>query len=190
MSTDVYHLIRDVWLVGLVVWVIAAFTSKRTVRRQSIGSRLGQLALGIIAALLLFQHNLPFAFLYEPFVPHSPMVADIGLALTIAGVGCAIWARFTLGRNWSGTVTVKQNHELIRSGPYSIVRHPIYSSILLAFFGTVLAIGQVRGLTALAIIVLTFRLKSLTEESFMVQQFGARYVTYKREVKALIPYVW
>ncbi len=190
MHTDVYHLIGYAWWAVLIIWVISAFTSKRTVRTQSTGSRLGQLALGILAALFFFNEDLRRGFLAWRFLPSSSEIADLGFALTLAGIAVALWARFTIGRNWSGTVTLKEDHQLIRSGPYSVVRHPIYSGILLALLGTVIAIGEVRALIALAIATLTLRLKSATEESFMLEQFGSQYVEYKHRVKALIPYLW
>ena len=102
----------------------------------------------------------------------------------------AIWARFVLGRNWSGTVTVKQDHELVRSGPYALVRHPIYSGLLLAFLGTAVARGDLAALLGVALAAATLHFKTATEESFMTEQFGAGYMEYKREVKSLIPFVW
>ena len=178
------------WLAFLGVWLLLAFGNKRTVQRQSWSSRLLQVALGVIAGLLLADKDLRVGILAARFIPASREIAEFGYALLLVGLAIAFWARFTLGRNWSGTVTLKQDHELIRRGPYAFVRHPIYSGILLGFVGTVLALGEVRGLVALALITLTFRLKSLTEESFMHQRFGPQYSDYKRHVKALIPYVW
>ncbi|MGH7689031.1 MAG: methyltransferase family protein, partial [Gemmatimonadaceae bacterium] len=97
---------------------------------------------------------------------------------------------FTLGRNWSGTVTVKENHELIVRGPYRIVRHPIYTGFTLGMLGTALVIAQVRGLIAMALIVCAWRLKWGVEERFMLEEFGERYADYKKRVSALIPGIW
>ena len=85
---------------------------------------------------------------------------------------------------------IKRDHQLIRSGPYSFVRHPIYSGLLLAILGTATYIGEIRGLFALALAIIGLKWKSLTEESFMQEQFGSSYIEYKRHVKALIPFVW
>jgi protein-S-isoprenylcysteine O-methyltransferase len=106
------------------------------------------------------------------------------------GAVLAIWARFSLGGNWSATVTIKAGHTLVRRGPYALVRHPIYSGLLLALLGTVLLFNQVRCLLALALIVLMLASKIRMEERFMAEQFGAEYVAYKQRVKALIPFVW
>jgi protein-S-isoprenylcysteine O-methyltransferase Ste14 len=105
-------------------------------------------------------------------------------------VAFAIWARFYLGRNWSGTVTVKQDHKLIRTGPYAVVRHPIYAGFGLAILGTAIAIGEVRGLAATVTALIGMALKSRLEEEFMTEQFGAEYVQYKKDVKAMIPFIW
>ena len=85
---------------------------------------------------------------------------------------------------------IKRDHELIRSGPYSIVRHPIYTGFLLAILGTVIYIGEMRGLVAFALAITGLKWKSLTEESLMQEQFGTQYADYKRHVKALVPFVW
>jgi protein-S-isoprenylcysteine O-methyltransferase Ste14 len=98
--------------------------------------------------------------------------------------------RALLGSNWSATVTVKQHHELIRRGPYAIVRHPIYSGFLLGVLGTALALGEVRGLVALALAFAGWYLKARNEEQFLVEQFGDAYVGYRRNVKQLIPFVF
>jgi protein-S-isoprenylcysteine O-methyltransferase Ste14 len=110
--------------------------------------------------------------------------------MTFAGVAFAIWARLHIGRNWSGTVTIKADHKLIRTGPYAIVRHPIYSGFLTAVLGTAIAIGEVRGLFAFVAAFIGVKLKAGLEEEFMTEQFGDEYVQYQREVKAFIPFVW
>jgi protein-S-isoprenylcysteine O-methyltransferase Ste14 len=110
--------------------------------------------------------------------------------MTIAGVAFAIWARVTLGRNWSGTVTIKQDHELIRTGPYALVRHPIYTGIMFAVLGTAIFDGEIR---SIILIVATFSLlihKMRMEEQFMTEQFGSGYTNYRQNTKALVPFVW
>jgi protein-S-isoprenylcysteine O-methyltransferase Ste14 len=119
----------------------------------------------------------------------SREVSIIGLGLTVAGVAIAIWARFYIGRNWSATVTIKRDHQLIRTGPYSLARHPIYSGFALAALGTALARGEVGGLLGFALVLLSFQMKARLEEVFMTEQFGAEYTQYKREVKGLIPFI-
>jgi protein-S-isoprenylcysteine O-methyltransferase Ste14 len=112
----------------------------------------------------------------------------MGLALVIAGLLFAIWARVHLGGNWSGTVTIKQGHELIRSGPYAYVRHPIYTGLLAALLGTTAASGTVHAAVGLAIIAVALVRKLRIEEAFMREIFPDAYQRYSAEVPALIPF--
>jgi protein-S-isoprenylcysteine O-methyltransferase Ste14 len=94
-----------------------------------------------------------------------------------------------LGRNWSATVTVKQDHELIRTGPYAIVRHPIYTGVLFGFIGTALAVGQWRGVLAVVIVFVSFWRKLRIEERWMSETFGEQYRLYRAHTRALIPFL-
>ena len=98
-----------------------------------------------------------------------------------------MWARFYIGQNWSSAVTIKIGHELIRTGPYAWVRHPIYSGLLLAMIGTALACRETRGLLAIVLLWLGFWIKSRMEEGFMRKAFGPEYQEYSRSTGALIP---
>ena len=181
---------RSAWIVFGLVWGAGAFTTKRTARRQSAGSLIVHIGILGLAFDLLFSDLFRRGWLRERFVPESDAIAWIGFALTAAGIAFAIWARFNLGGNWSGTVTVKEGHTLVRTGPYRLVRHPIYTGLLLAALGSGIVAGEVRCLLALALLVVEFKRKSLLEERFMIEQFGAQYLDFRREVKALIPSVW
>jgi protein-S-isoprenylcysteine O-methyltransferase Ste14 len=109
--------------------------------------------------------------------------------LTLAGLLVAVWARVHIGRNWSGTITVKEDHDLITSGPYSLVRHPIYTGLLLALSAFALARGEWRGVIAVALAFWAFWRKLRIEERWMREQFGVAYEEYSRRVSALIPFV-
>ncbi|PYV65700.1 MAG: hypothetical protein DMG95_01005 [Acidobacteria bacterium] len=109
------------------------------------------------------------------------------ILLTAAGIALAIWARFYIGQNWSGTVTIKVGHTLIRTGPYRWVRHPIYSGILLAMIGTALARGKPIGVLAIVLFWFGFWFKSRLEEQFMRKTFGQEYDEYARSTGALVP---
>jgi protein-S-isoprenylcysteine O-methyltransferase Ste14 len=121
------------------------------------------------------------------FVSHSEFVESLGLAMCLAGALLACYARGILGRNWSGTVQLKQDHELIQSGPYRYVRHPIYSGFLLLFLGSAVMVGEWRGLLGVVIVFACFWRKLRTEESWLLQHFGARYADYARQTKAIVP---
>lgn len=182
--------ITGAWLVFLVYWLIKAFGVKRAVRRQSMAGRLLQFVGTATIIILLRYGQLWWGVLASRFVPPERGWAAAGAALTCAGVAIAVWARTILGGNWSGLVTVKEGHTLVRSGPYSIVRHPIYSGLLLALLGTALAIGQLSGLIAVGVMLLMFLVKSRTEERFMTEEFGIEYEDYRRQTRAIIPFVF
>ena len=115
---------------------------------------------------------------------------SIGLALTLIGLAFSVWARFCIGKNWSARIELKQGHQLIRRGPYAIVRHPIYLGFMLATLGTAIAFAEWSGLLAFALIVLAWGYKARLEESAMIEQFGSEYEEYRRNVKGFIPFVW
>jgi protein-S-isoprenylcysteine O-methyltransferase Ste14 len=117
------------------------------------------------------------------------MWVGIGAALNLVGLSLAIWARGHLGRNWSGVVTIKEDHELITGGPYAMVRHPIYTGLLLAFVGLALARGEWRGIFGVLIAAGAFWRKLKVEERWMLERFGDKYQTYSQRVSALIPFV-
>jgi protein-S-isoprenylcysteine O-methyltransferase Ste14 len=189
MQAGVYRCIVFIWIAVGGVWLIAAMASKRTARREAVSSSLLHIAIMAAAFALLFSDKLHVGPLAWRFVPESRVIAWTGLALTVAGCAFAVWARLLLGGNWSSSVTIKQDHRLIRRGPYTIVRHPIYSGFLLGLLGTALTLGELRGIIGLALAFIGWRMKSRLEEGFMVAQFGAEYTEYQREVRALIPFV-
>lgn len=190
MHISVKTIIGGLWGVAGLVWLVGALTAKRTARTQSAASRLLQLVLGGATIGIGFTRWFAFDPLTRTFVPNLPVVTYAGIVLTLAGIGLAIWARVLLGGNWSSAVTVKQDHSLVRRGPYAVVRHPIYSSFLLALVGTAVTFREVRALLAVGIAFLMFCIKLRIEERFMTEEFGADYREYQRQVKALIPFVY
>jgi len=168
--------------------MLSALRNKATERRESLASRLTHLLpLALGAALLAWPHPRWSALAWRMWSPLSA-ASWLGVALVIAGLAFAIWARVHLGGNWSGTVTVKEGHELIRSGPYAHVRHPIYTGLITALLGTTVASGTVHAVIGLAIIVAAFVRKSHSEEEFMRETFPGEYERYSAEVPALIPW--
>jgi len=125
--------------------------------------------------------------LSERIIPPALPTLYTGIALTWLGVAFAVWARSNLGQNWSGRVTVKVDHQLIQSGPYAFVRHPIYSGLLLANIGAVLFIGRWRCLLALVIFLAEISRKAAKEEGLMVTEFGEKYEDYRRRTGFLFP---
>ncbi|HTU43549.1 MAG TPA: isoprenylcysteine carboxylmethyltransferase family protein [Bryobacteraceae bacterium] len=190
MDLSIRSLVGYAWLAVGIIWLLAAFGTKRAVRQYAGPSRAMQVMLLVLAVMLIFFPKIRTGVLDTQFISHSTAAYGIGVALTLAGLSFALWARFFLGRNWSGEITVKKDHQLIRTGPYAIVRHPIYSGFLFALLGTAIVFGQVRCFMGLVLAAIGWRLKSLVEEQYMTEQFGAAYMAYKGQVKALVPFIW
>jgi len=182
------NLIPALWLLWLVYWFIAGRNVKATRRHESLASRAGHIVPVIVGAMFLWLPRFPGDFLDGRIL--SELNANlnlVGAGIVAAGLAFSAWARVHLGRNWSGTVTLKQDHELVRDGPYRYVRHPIYTGLLLAFIGCAVARNEWRGVLAIAIIYAGFWRKLKLEERWMTEQFGDEYRRYIAEVPALVP---
>jgi len=177
------------WLAIFILWAVLRFTTKKTVDSSSdVRARVS--VWGVLLAWFLLFLGIPDSRLATRLLPMDTAIAYLGLALTLLGLGFAAWARLTIGSNWGDMITLQQDHELVRKGPYGIVRHPIYSGFMLATLGTAIIRGDLGGLVSVALIVICWGYKARLEESFMIQQFGAEYEDYRRKVKGLIPGVW
>jgi protein-S-isoprenylcysteine O-methyltransferase Ste14 len=191
MTFDVNSAIGCIWGALGLVWLVGLAFTKRTVRSQGYGTRVFHLLFALLGfALVGSGHYFRQGWLGMRFLPDSPAWAFTGLALTLVGCLFAIWARLTLGANWSGRATVKAGHELIVSGPYALARHPIYTGLLLAAAGTALARGEWRCILGIVLIALAFAVKIGQEEKLMLQTFPQAYPQYRQRVKALIPGVF
>lgn len=187
---DARRSIVGLWIILTAIWLVGMFMTRHTVRRQTSSSRLWQIGITLLGAWLVFGRGTGVAWMDAAAFPVTAGVAVAGVAIALAGVAFAIWARVTLGANWSGIVTVKEGHTLVRRGPYRIVRHPIYTGLLIAWAGTALTNGLVRGFVALPLFAFGFWSKTLIEERFMIEEFGEQYLRYRREVRALVPFLF
>jgi protein-S-isoprenylcysteine O-methyltransferase Ste14 len=176
------------WLAIGLVWLRGYFSSKKASGTPSLALQIPASALLVVGFTLLFN---PAHVLTRPITPHTVWLESIGLLLDLAGVGLAIWARLKLGTNWSGMVmTIKQNHELVQTGPYAIVRHPIYAGLLLAMAGTALIIGTLASYLGLAAGLAAMMIRVGIEENLMRQQFSETHEAYRRHTSKLIPHIW
>ncbi|MHB8309585.1 MAG: methyltransferase family protein [Metallibacterium sp.] len=178
------------WLAWLLYWLLGAGRLKAVERRES---RLQRASHGVPLALAVLLFVLPghaLGALAAPFIARSWTGYGIGVALVALGLGYAAQARRHLGANWSATVTLKQEHSLIRSGPYRHVRHPIYTGMLLAFVGSALALAEWRGVLAVLLATVALIVKLRREERWMLERFGNDYAEYRKASWALLPGVY
>ncbi|HXY89159.1 MAG TPA: isoprenylcysteine carboxylmethyltransferase family protein [Xanthobacteraceae bacterium] len=177
------------WLVLFLVWMFGYRDSKRAINAPNLLLQIPVTALVIFGFVLLF--NPRIYGLGAPVTPRNAVLGMIGLALDLAGVAFAIWARLTLGSNWSGMVmTTKEGHELVQTGPYAIVRHPIYAGFLLAMLGTALTIGTTASYLGFVASLVAFMIRVMIEDRLMRDHFGKAHEAYQQRTKRLIPYVW
>jgi len=126
-------------------------------------------------------------FLIQRAIPEGLAIGLTGTIITLLGLGFAVWARVHLGKYWSGLPAIRVDHKLIRTGPYSLVRHPIYTGILFAIVGTAIIFGEPLGLMVFFLILVIYLWKIRVEEKYLHDEFGEDYSRYKKEVPALIP---
>ena len=187
LRTLLQELIPLLWLVWLLYWWLGAGRLKAVARRESRLQRASHGVPLVLAALLLVLPGHALGALATLFIARSWTGYGIGVALVALGLGYAVQARRHLGANWSATVTLKQAHSLIRSGPYRHVRHPIYTGLLLAFAGSALAQAQWRGLLALLLVTGSLWFKLRREERWLLEHFGDDYAEYRKTSWALLP---
>ena len=176
------------WIIFLAYWFISAFRTKTIVQRQSFEATLAhRLPVSLGWFLMAIDEWSPP--MNDVLTPHNDLMRAIGAAVCVLGLFTCLWARHTLAGNWSSDVTFKQNHELIKTGPYRFVRHPIYTGLLLMSLGTALDLARVRFWLALPLWFIGFWIKLKQEEKVMLQHFPDAYPIYKKQAKALVPFV-
>ena len=186
MRSFQHYAIPAIWIAWLVYWTLAARGTKPNRREESVASRLSHIIPLSLAVGLLATTHVP-AWLAAPVLPWRDAWFWLGFCLVVIGVALSVAARIHLGGNWSGTVTVKQGHDLIRSGPYRWVRHPTYTGLLLALLGSAIALDEWRGPVAVVLATLALLRKIAVEESFLAGHFGDAHARYRAEVPALLP---
>jgi protein-S-isoprenylcysteine O-methyltransferase Ste14 len=176
------RIVTILWLALILYWLVSAGRTKKTAHRPGrwpawAGSRI------LIVALVIFA--LEFRWKPGP-ISAAPALRVFGVLLCAAGIAFAIWARATLGANWSPVPSIKHEHELVTTGPYRFVRHPIYSGMWFALLGSAFAVS-LAWFAGLAVASLIFAYRIRVEERLMLRQFPADYPAYRRRTKALIP---
>lgn len=184
---DSHYLIELPWLVFVAYWGIGALKTRATVRRESFMSRYGVLLLEILGFVLLFSDNAGIGPLGRHFLPRTIVTELVGVAFTWIGIGIALWARYNLGQYWSARITLKEDHQLIRTGPYAYLRHPIYTGLDLAVLGTALTIDRWRCVAGVCLIITGYVIKAKKEESLLAGQFGQAFDEHRKRTGFLLP---
>jgi len=172
-----------VWAAFWLYWVVAAFSMKRG--RVPWARELRVRAVIVAAAIVLVHLGAFRSYDHNT----DPWRAGLGLSLFVLGLAFAIWARLHIGRNWGTPMTEKDDPELVTSGPYHFVRHPIYSGILIAGVGTAVALSWI-WLTVVILAGMYFVYSATVEERYLAQKFPDDYPVYKRSTKMLVPFVF
>jgi protein-S-isoprenylcysteine O-methyltransferase Ste14 len=175
------------WGIFGLYWVISAARQKAAKRKEPWWERLGHILPLVLVAAFFNWQAARYGLLGLGLVPFSPAVGVAGLAMTAAGVALAIWARRHIGQNWSAVVSIRANHELIDTGPYRKIRHPIYTGILLALAGTGLLIGEARVVIGFVIAYVVFYLKARKEEKWLTREFGERFMVHAKKTGMFLP---
>jgi protein-S-isoprenylcysteine O-methyltransferase Ste14 len=186
--TSPLAILSILWVLWLLSWFLASMWTADTATQQSTGSRVRESLPIWIGAFLIARP--PRGALAAPLFTKAGWVEWLAVALAASGLVFTWWARVHLGRLWSSRVEVKVGHAVIRSGPYAIVRHPIYSGLLLAMAAS--AVARDTAAAALGVLGVTAGLvmRLRHEERLLCERLGDAYRSYRREVAALIPYIW
>lgn len=177
------------WTAWLIYWIVASRAAKAIARRESSLSRTLQ-SIPLIVGGLMIVLPAPAADAWMPDAGRIGPAQLAGELIQWAGLAFSIWARRHLGANWSVSVTLKDGHELVRSGPYGIVRHPIYTGCLIALLGSALIAQRWQAFAGVALIFASLAYKVRVEEKWLAGHFGDAYRGYRREVAALIPGIY
>jgi len=181
------HLIEGPWIVFVAYWALGALKTRRTERKEPFASRYGVLFLEVLGFVLLFRDEADIGILGQRVIPRTYPLAVTGVVLTWAGIALALWARWHLGQYWSARITIKEDHKLIRTGPYARLRHPIYSGLDLAAIGSALAIDRWRCVVGVCLIILGYWIKARREEAMLTAQFGTDFHEHCQHTGFLFP---
>lgn len=186
-AEQAFHIAGRAWAIWVLLWLLLAFFSKSAKRRETPGQRLEHLIPALFGFLLIFREGMALPWLGTAIFPDHPVLMLTCVVVTLLGLSFAVWARLALGSNWSGTVTIKAGHQLIRSGPYRFIRHPIYTGMLTALLATVITQRLVTGLLGFAIVLFALWRKAKREESFLSEEFGPAFDEHQKHTGMFLP---
>jgi protein-S-isoprenylcysteine O-methyltransferase Ste14 len=184
-----WNTVTTLWVIFCFYWAVSGLRVKRTQQMEAVGRRLGTISVLVVAAFLIFARSVDLGTLSRRFMPESEAIKAVSIVLVAGGVAIAIWARRHIGEYWSARVALKEDHQLIQSGPYARVRHPIYSGMLLAMIGTGLFVGEWRAIIGVVLVFAAHWQKARREEKLLASQFGSAYQEYCGRTGSLFPRV-
>jgi protein-S-isoprenylcysteine O-methyltransferase Ste14 len=180
------QLLAVAWIAWIASWMLAAFWSARTEKRAATRAELTYRAITVIGILLMV-----YRIGRRPAWPLGDAAAWALVCVAVGGLLFTWWARIHIGRLWSSTITRKEGHRIVESGPYALVRHPIYTGIITAILASAAARARATSLAGAALLVIGFWLKARAEEKFLAEQLGQEaYAAYRRRVPMLAPFPW
>jgi len=187
IHVQLLHVLGWIWAGFGVYWIAAARRGKAEQTSERSWYRLSRIFLLVITFALLFSPRAGVGPLGRRFLPPLLLIAYTGFALALSGMGIALWARIHLGQYWSDKVVLKLGHQLITSGPYARMRHPIYSGVLLGVAGTALVVGEWRALLGFFLLLTNYAIKAKREEKILAGAFAGKFPEHKRRAGFLLP---
>jgi protein-S-isoprenylcysteine O-methyltransferase Ste14 len=181
--------VAGIQIVFWLYWLISAIRTRSTYKRKQSNWFLLPFMLVLVLIWGFLSDQVSSSLMQLRVIPGGIATGFLGIIITVIGLGFAVWARIHLGKNWSSRPGIKVDHTLIRTGPYQFVRNPIYTGILFGYAGTAIVIGESWAFFMILFILAVFLGKIRVEERFLLNEFGEAYIQYRKEVKALIPYL-
>lgn len=175
------------WMATALHFLISALATNRIKRRERGGARVMDRALLLGGYVLLFSQFPLLGNQNLHFIAPEKALEVAGVVLTYLGLGLTNWSRARLGRYWSGVVALKQEHRLIQSGPYRVVRHPLYSGIILAAIGMALCVTTWSSLGGIVLLTSCFERRAHKEDELLASEFGAEFEIYRQHTGRLVP---
>ncbi|MBO0910206.1 MAG: isoprenylcysteine carboxylmethyltransferase family protein [Acidobacteria bacterium] len=188
VRVQLLHILGWIWTAFGVYWIAAGIRSKPEQTSEPPIYRVLRLIIVVIVFALLFDRwTAALGWLGSAFPAHRPLLAYIGFVLALAGIALAMWARIHLGQFWSDKVVLKVDHQLVRTGPYAYLRHPIYSGVLLGVAATALVLGEWRGVVAFLILLVNYCIKARREDRMLAGQFQEGFAEHEKHAGFLLP---
>lgn len=180
-------MLKVMWAAFGIYWLVVARGGKVAEAGERNFYRPLRLMVLVVTFTLLFSERMAVGFLGRRFVQQMAPISYAGFAVTLAGLAIAVWARIHLGQYWSDKIVLKVDHQLIRSGPYAYMRHPIYSGVLLGVAGTGLVVGECRAATAFMLLLTNYWIKAKREEQMLASRFGERLRDHQNQAGFWLP---